>query len=323
MPPAVEMARPIGIGAVTTTGTALTSAAIAAGVVRQRGADRLAHQSDPDRVEADRAAQPAGPGVLGAAAFEPLGELLDGQVGAQVDPQDAPPVGVERVADRRSGRVQRTALEPGAGHHRVAAHRPALVPLDRERHVLQRRPLEPLRERRRPVHPDADVRGPQRRHRDTARGEQLQPAAVGAEPGPRRATEGEERRRHRGASTSVPSARVNRSAPVRRPSRSTGAASRSRTPRSAKRASHARTSGVDRNERGNTRPLDPTNVGSPRPGAPVAQVLRAEHVEHRCDPVGRRCRTGPRSSSRSSECVMFRPPWPASRNLRPTDGIRS
>ena len=79
-----------------------------------------------------------------------------------------------------------------------------------------------------------------------------------------------------------------------------------RTPRSASRDSHARTSGVARNDRG-TPPARPDERGLPEARAPVAQVGRAEHVEDRCEPVGR-ARVPGLEAARSSLWVRFSPP---------------
>ena len=59
-------------------------------------------------------------GVLRPPPPQPVGELSDAEVGAQVDLERAPPVGVERLADRGADRVDRAALEPAPRDHRVA-----------------------------------------------------------------------------------------------------------------------------------------------------------------------------------------------------------
>ena len=95
-----------------------------------------------------------------------------------------------------------------------------------------------------------------------------------------------------------------------------------RTPSASRRPSHARSRGVARNEEGKTRPLEPTNVGSPC-DAHHARSCRGPHAS---SAGSRRARAGPyrpSNSSSGSEWVRFRPPRPASNSLRPTDGMWS
>ena len=94
------------------------------------------------------------------------------------------------------------------------------------------------------------------------------------------------------------------------------------TPAALSRCSQARSSGAAFMSLGKTRPEVPTKVSTPSPCA---------HSRNCCGPSaasqGSTCaRRSPKrdaKGSAASEWVRFRPPRPASRNLRPTDGMAS
>ena len=96
----------------------------------------------------------------------------------------------------------------------------------------------------------------------------------------------------------------------------------SRTPRPRSRCSQARSSGAAFRSRGKTRPELPTKVSTPRPAA----HSRSAAGGNACSRGSTEARRSPkRVTKRSigSLCVRFSPPLPASRNLRPTDGMAS
>ena len=94
------------------------------------------------------------------------------------------------------------------------------------------------------------------------------------------------------------------------------------TPSRSSRCSHARSSGVARNDCGKTRPLDPTNVGSPKP-THQARRSAGPNASIACSSRRRCCPYRPSIASMGSLWVRFSPLRPASNSLRPTDGMCS
>ena len=88
------------------------------------------------------------------------------------------------------------------------------------------------------------------------------------------------------------------------------------------RLSQARSSGADFISVGKMRPEDPTNVSipSPRTHARSASGPKAARSGSSCL---RRLPYRERNACDGSEWVRFKPPFPAKRNLRPTDGMAS
>jgi hypothetical protein len=93
------------------------------------------------------------------------------------------------------------------------------------------------------------------------------------------------------------------------------------TPSSRRRASHALSRGVARDDRGNTLPLDPTNVGSPRPAHHSRSAAGGNAATASSTTAAPPYRVS-RSAS-GSWWVRLSPLRPASSSLRPTDGMCS
>ena len=148
------------------------------------------------------------------------------------------------------------------------------------------------------------------------------PATVGSDTRPTGATQGEDRGAHP-AHDEIDAMRGRRT-DSNRPASTRPSASASRTAHRAGRAVAATPAATASpgTTCGNTRPLEPTKVGSPNP---------AHHVRRSSGPKAAsagasRSAAGP-YRERNADCgslwVRFRPPRPASRNLRPTDGMWS
>ena len=94
------------------------------------------------------------------------------------------------------------------------------------------------------------------------------------------------------------------------------------TPRPRSRCSHARSSGAAFMSAGNTRPEVPTKVSTP---SPCAQARRCSAPKRSSSGAICALRAPKRAANgaNGSECVRFSPPLPASRNLRPAEGMAS
>ena len=262
----------------------------------------------------------------------------------------APPIGpgVELVAKRTTDGVHHAALQPGDRDHGVASSRLAAVRWVADGHadVLERCPGEALREGLRPGHHHPDVGRPQRLDVDAGGLDDRDPGGVGIRPGAssrHRAPAPPHRpaRPVRSLSRSATTTAVPRPAEPAWPSTSgsvTPGSFRSVvvgfahplqvwrtsivTPSSSSRRNHDRSNGVARKPAGKTRPLDPTNVGSPNPSLQARSSLGPNPST--ADAITGRA--APYRSSRSSTgslWVRLSPPRPASSSLRPTDGMRS
>ena len=148
-------------------------------------------------------------------------------------------------------------------------------------------PAKRSRNGRRPVDQHPAVRRAQRADADTSGPDEIDPRPVGADPWPTRAAEGEHGQ-VAGDLDSSPSVAgtecgADRRAVRRSPSRATGGGPRS-SPRGRLGGPARRAAVAWRERRGKTRPLEPTKVGSPEPGAPLAQIGRAEDAQRRREP---------------------------------------
>ena len=94
------------------------------------------------------------------------------------------------------------------------------------------------------------------------------------------------------------------------------------TPRPRSRCSHARSSGAAFISAGNTRPEVPTKVSTP---SPCAQARRCSAPKRSSSGAICALRAPKRAANgaNGSECVRFSPPLPASKNLRPAEGMAS
>ena len=118
----------------------------------------------------------------------------------------------------------------------------------------------------------------------------------------------------------VPPAFENEGAPAR-PSRSQRWRMSMRTPATRSRCSQARSKGAASMAVGRTRPLEPTKVSCPgrrsSRATPAAKTLRWRRQMRRASPKRAT------KAANGSASVRLSPPRPASRNLRPADGIAS
>ena len=89
-----------------------------------------------------------------------------------------------------------------------------------------------------------------------------------------------------------------------------------------RRVNQARNSGAAFMSVGNTRPELPTNVSIPKRAA-QARTWLASNDLNKASICWRRCPYREANRSAGSECVKFRPPLPASKNLRPMLGMAS
>ena len=137
-----------------------------------------------------RLAQAVGRGLVGRLLGDLRGQLVGAGVGPEVDPETGRPVLRNGLAERRRQGVDRTALQPVAGDHRLAPHPD---PAEGDRHAFQRLALEAVAEHLAPGHVEAAVGGAQRAHRHAIGGEDRGPGSVGAEPGPAGAAKGQDR----------------------------------------------------------------------------------------------------------------------------------
>src|SRR6266404_2198018 len=100
--------------------------------------------------------------------------------------QRDPPRLHDRLAQLGRQRIDRAALDTGAGHDHLAAHG---VRTKRQRHALQWLPLETIAKNVGPCNGEAGIGGPERGYPDAFGGEHLDPRSVGAEPRPAAAAE--------------------------------------------------------------------------------------------------------------------------------------
>mmetsp|Transcript_37308 Transcript_37308/g.88677 ORF Transcript_37308/g.88677 Transcript_37308/m.88677 type:complete len:211 (+) Transcript_37308:324-956(+) len=111
---------------------------------------------------------------------------------AQVDADDGGRRGGRLVPDDpRRERAHGPALDPPRGDHEVPG-RGGFAKAQPD--VLHRHASKAVQKPLRPRHPEADVVGPELRHRDPRPGEQLDPCSIRAELRPARAAEGEKDR---------------------------------------------------------------------------------------------------------------------------------
>ena len=94
------------------------------------------------------------------------------------------------------------------------------------------------------------------------------------------------------------------------------------TPLSRSRRTHARSIGAAFMSIGNTRPELPTKVSKPSSRVQARNASASNAASHVAT-SSRRSRYRAANSGGASECVRFRPPLPAIRNLRPTEPLLS
>jgi len=145
----------------------------------------VAHQRELDGRQPEAAAQVIRKARLAAGPREPSCNLVLGKIGQEVDPERG---AVTHVAQRGGEGIEPASLDAGGGDHHLAPQ-PA-VPGD-ERDRFQRR-AEMRRHRRRPRDVETHVRRRERGKGDACIRERPRPGAIGAEPGPGGATEGED-----------------------------------------------------------------------------------------------------------------------------------
>jgi hypothetical protein len=212
-------------------------------------------QSDRHRGQRQGLAQKVRERLLAARRPEAPLQRRGHDVGTQIDAN-------HRFAMRRNGRAQRrrqrvdaAALEPAAGDDRLAPDRAAIKgQLD----ALERLAFEAGRENIRPAGHERAIGGQERRHLDPGFGHRVDPAAIGAESRPAGAAQRQHGR-----------IRTNRHPPWRT-DEDQGALILPSDPEVARLEFDARSveppePGAQQRRglegaRGNTRPLDPTNV---------------------------------------------------------------